>query len=144
MGTPCDARKPCLTTLLKACPHCPHCPHSKTHSKKNSNKIKCKTMKVIPGSRIIGKSGKSLIVDRIEGKILHCGERKIEASAVVEVITPLGVQLENLSTLEKSDAIAKLDTLLSEFGEDTICKASFELESVFLGTFVRGFSEDRG
>jgi hypothetical protein len=59
-------------------------------------------------------------------------------------MAPLVVQLENLSTLDKPDAIAKLDTLLSEFGEDAIYKASLELESVFLGTFVRGFSKDRG
>jgi hypothetical protein len=96
------------------------------------------------GSTIIGKSGKSLIVDRIEGKILHCGKVKIEASAVVEVITPLVVRLENLSTLDKPEAFAELDTLLPEFGEDTIYKASLKLESVFLGIFVRVFLEDRG
>jgi hypothetical protein len=96
------------------------------------------------GSTIIGKSGKSLIVDRIEGKILHCGKVKIEASAVVRVMAPLVVQLEHLSTLEKPDAITELDTLLSEFGEDAIYKASLKLESVFLGIFVRVFLGDRG
>jgi hypothetical protein len=45
-------------------------------------------MKITPGSRIAGKSGKYLTVDRIEGDILHCGEVRVLLSAVVRVIPP--------------------------------------------------------
>ena len=45
-------------------------------------------MKINIGSTIIGKSGKKLIVDLIEGDILHCGDLKILASAVIKVIPP--------------------------------------------------------
>jgi hypothetical protein len=41
------------------------------------------------GSTIIGKSGKKLIVDRIEGDTVYSGDLKILASAVVRVIPPL-------------------------------------------------------
>jgi hypothetical protein len=41
------------------------------------------------GSTIIGKSGKKLIVDRIEGNTVYSGDLKILASAVVRVIPPL-------------------------------------------------------
>lgn len=101
-------------------------------------------MEIIVGSLVIGKSGRGLVVDRIEGKILHCGKLEIPSSAVVKVLTPLAARLENLSTLEKPDAIAELNTLASEVGEDSIYKASFALESVFLGTFVRRCLQDIG
>jgi DNA polymerase, archaea type len=45
-------------------------------------------MKITIGSTIIGKSGKGLIVDRVEGDILWCGDLKILASAVINVIPP--------------------------------------------------------
>lgn len=45
-------------------------------------------MKITPGSRIVGKSGKYLTVDRIEGDILYCGELTVRAFAVVRVIPP--------------------------------------------------------
>jgi hypothetical protein len=44
--------------------------------------------KITPGSTIIGKSGKALIVDRVDGDTIHSGELKILISAVVRVIPP--------------------------------------------------------
>jgi hypothetical protein len=44
--------------------------------------------KIIPGSIVIGKSGKRLIVDEIEGDTIYSGGLKILASAVVKVIPP--------------------------------------------------------
>jgi hypothetical protein len=44
--------------------------------------------KITIGSTVIGKSGKKLIVDRIDGDILYSGELKIKTSAVVRVISP--------------------------------------------------------
>jgi hypothetical protein len=40
------------------------------------------------GSTIIGKSGKKLIVDRVEGDTIYSGDLKILSSAVIEVIPP--------------------------------------------------------
>jgi hypothetical protein len=40
------------------------------------------------GSTIIGKSGKKLIVDRVEGDTIYSGDLKILLSAVIEVIPP--------------------------------------------------------
>lgn len=44
--------------------------------------------KITIGSTIIGKSGKRLIVDRVEGDIIYSGDLKILISAVVQVIPP--------------------------------------------------------
>jgi hypothetical protein len=45
-------------------------------------------MEILPGSKIVGKSGKVLLVDRIEGEKLICGDRYVLPSAVVKVIPP--------------------------------------------------------
>lgn len=45
-------------------------------------------MKITPGSRIVGKSGKKLTVDRVEGDTIYSGELKILSSAVLKVIPP--------------------------------------------------------
>jgi hypothetical protein len=45
--------------------------------------------KIIPGSTIIGASGKKLIVDRVEGDTIYSGDLKVLASAVVRVIPPV-------------------------------------------------------
>ena len=45
-------------------------------------------MKITIGSTIIGKSGKRLIVDRVEGDTIYSGDLKILTSAVVQVIPP--------------------------------------------------------
>ena len=46
-------------------------------------------LEVIPGATIIGKSGKKLLVERIEGKIVFCaGHLKVRLDAVVQVISP--------------------------------------------------------
>jgi hypothetical protein len=44
--------------------------------------------KITPGSIIVGKSGKKLIVDRVEGDTIYSGDLKIFKSAVVKVIPP--------------------------------------------------------
>ena len=43
-------------------------------------------MKITIGSTIIGKSGKKLRVDRVEGDIIYSGDLKILSTAVVRVI----------------------------------------------------------
>jgi hypothetical protein len=48
-------------------------------------------MQIRPGSTIIGKSGKELVVDEIDGDLLICGDRKIRIEAVVRVIPPPAV-----------------------------------------------------
>jgi hypothetical protein len=45
-------------------------------------------MNILPGSKIVGASGKTLVVDRVEGEILICGDRRIKFSAVALVIPP--------------------------------------------------------
>jgi hypothetical protein len=45
-------------------------------------------MNILPGSKIVGASGNTLVVDRLEGEILICGDRRIKPSAVVWVIPP--------------------------------------------------------
>lgn len=47
--------------------------------------------KITPGSTIIGKSGKKLIVDQVDGDIIYSGELKIKTSAVVRIIAPCAV-----------------------------------------------------
>ena len=44
--------------------------------------------KITVGSTIIGKSGKKLIVDRVEGDTIYSGDWKILSSAVIEIIPP--------------------------------------------------------
>lgn len=48
-------------------------------------------LEVRPGDSIIGKSGKKILVDRIEGDLLFCGDRRIGIEAVVRVIPPTTV-----------------------------------------------------
>ena len=45
-------------------------------------------MKITPGSTIVGKSGKKLSVDRVEGDVIYSGNITILKSAVVKVIPP--------------------------------------------------------
>ena len=45
-------------------------------------------LEIIPGATIIGKSGNRLVVDKIDGDIIHCGKVAVRLSAVVEVIPP--------------------------------------------------------
>jgi hypothetical protein len=45
--------------------------------------------RIIPGSIVSGKSGKTYLVDRVEGDIIHSGTVKFLASAVLKVIPPL-------------------------------------------------------
>jgi hypothetical protein len=45
-------------------------------------------MQIRPGATIVGKSGKKLVVDTIDGDLLICGDRKIGIEAVVQVIPP--------------------------------------------------------
>lgn len=45
--------------------------------------------KITPGSIVSGKSGKTFLVDRIEGDIIYSGTVKFLASAVLKVIPPL-------------------------------------------------------
>jgi hypothetical protein len=45
-------------------------------------------MNILPGSKIVGASGKCLVVDRMEGEILICGDRRIKLSAVLKVEPP--------------------------------------------------------
>ena len=45
-------------------------------------------LEVTPGSRIVGASGKILLVDRVEGRSIFCGDRRISLDAVVQVIPP--------------------------------------------------------
>jgi hypothetical protein len=48
-------------------------------------------IKITIGSTIIGKSGKKLIVDRVEGDIIYSGELKIKTSAVSQIIPPRSI-----------------------------------------------------
>jgi hypothetical protein len=45
-------------------------------------------MKITPGSRIVGKSGKCLMVDSVDEDVIDCQGLKIHISAVVQVIPP--------------------------------------------------------
>jgi hypothetical protein len=45
-------------------------------------------LEIRPGAIIVGNSGKSLVVDRVEGDLLICGERQIGIEAVVKFIPP--------------------------------------------------------
>jgi hypothetical protein len=45
-------------------------------------------MNILPGLKIVGVSGNTLVVERLEGEILICGDRRIKQSAVVKVIPP--------------------------------------------------------
>jgi hypothetical protein len=78
-------RRLCRLCRLKA--NC--APHftDKNKNKKNRDTAK-KFMSIFPGSKITGLSGKTLIVDRIEGEILICGDRRIKLSAVVNIEPP--------------------------------------------------------
>jgi hypothetical protein len=46
-------------------------------------------LNVLPGSTIVGESGKALVVDRVDGDIIISGDRRIKLSAVVRVVPPL-------------------------------------------------------
>jgi hypothetical protein len=52
------------------------------------------------GATIVGKSGKQLIVDSINGDILCCGGVKIHISAVVRVIPPRSTSLPTVGWVE--------------------------------------------
>ena len=46
-------------------------------------------LKIRPGAIIIGKSGKKLLVERVDGEIIFCkGDLKVRIEAVVQVIPP--------------------------------------------------------
>jgi len=93
--------------------------------------------KITIGSTIIGKSGKKLIVDRVEGDIIYSGEFMIRISAVVSV-EPLSVidRLSSLTLLDKREAIQELSSIASEFGVETVYEASLDLE-IYLSVFIR-------
>ena len=64
-------------------------------------------LKITPGCTIVGKSGRQLLVDRVEGKSIFCGNLKIEIAAVVKVIPPLRSQdvdrsLENILSVTET------------------------------------------
>ena len=70
-------------------------------------------LKITPGCTIVGKSGRQLLVDRVEAKFIFCGDLKIEIAAVVKVIPPLQSQedrsLENiLSVTETLVVVVKM------------------------------------
>ena len=69
-------------------------------------------LKITPGCTIVGKSGRQLLVDRVEGKSIFCGDRRIEREAEVKVIPPSKSQedrsLENI--------LSVTDTLLVVVG----------------------------
>jgi hypothetical protein len=46
------------------------------------------TVNICVGSTVYGKSGQPLIVDRLDGDILHIGDRKIHRSAILRVEQP--------------------------------------------------------
>ena len=97
--------------------------------------------KIAIGSTIIGKSGKSLIVDRVEGDIIYSGGLRIYISAVVSVEPPLIDRLVSLASLGKGAAIDKLTSIVSEFSVNSIYEASLDLET-FFGTFIRRLLAD--
>jgi hypothetical protein len=89
------------------------------------------------GSTIIGKSGKRLKVDRVDGGIIYSGNLRVKLSAVVKVEPPsLGDRLEIITTLDNPEAIEQLSILLDEAGDDAIYRTSLNLDS-FPGTFIR-------
>jgi hypothetical protein len=45
-------------------------------------------MKITPGSKIVGKSGKCLTVDSVDEDIIDCQGLKIHVSAVLQVFPP--------------------------------------------------------
>lgn len=53
--------------------------------------------KITIGSTIIGRSGKELIVDRLDGDIICCGETKVHSSAIVRVLpSQVGDKVEHI------------------------------------------------
>lgn len=67
-------------------------------------------MEILPGSKIVGKSGKVLLVDRIEDGKLICGDRYVLPSAVVKVIPPDPSQSEPPPAPKKPKPLAVGDT----------------------------------
>jgi hypothetical protein len=92
--------------------------------------------KIAIGSTIIGKSGKSLIVDRVEGDIIYSGGLRINISAVVSVEPPLIDRLLSLASLGKGAAIDELTTILLDFDVNSIYESSLDLDT-FAGIFIR-------
>jgi hypothetical protein len=89
------------------------------------------------GSTIIGKSGKKLVVDRVEGDIIHSGVLRIDISAVVSVEPPSLIdRLLLLDSLVKQDAIDELTTILLDFDVNSIYESSLDLDT-FAGIFIR-------
>jgi hypothetical protein len=103
------------------------------------------------GSTIIGKSGKKLIVDRIDGDIIYSGEFKIKTSAVVRVIPPYSVvikvgeplmgRLRLLATLDDVGASEELKLIVLEFRAVSIYEDSLDLDT-FPGIFIRRLLSD--
>jgi hypothetical protein len=76
--------------------------------------------KITIGSTIIGKSGKKLIVDRVEGDIIHSGELKIIASAVVEVIPPPKPKTRKLVLDDRVRYIGTHPNFREQYGGDRV------------------------
>jgi hypothetical protein len=94
------------------------------------------------GSTIIGVSGKKLVVDRVEGDIIHSGVLRIDISAVVSV-EPLSLldRLLLLDSLVKQDAIDELTSILLDFDVNSIYESSLDLHT-FAGIFIRRLLAD--
>jgi hypothetical protein len=67
-------------------------------------------MEILPGSKIVGQSGKVLLVERIERGLLVCGDRLIKPSAVVRVIAPDPPQSDPPPAPKKPQPLAVGDT----------------------------------
>jgi hypothetical protein len=65
-------------------------------------------MEIKIGSRIVGRSGKTLVVDRIEDSVIVCGELRVMPCAVVEVLPPrlpIGTRVKLSVALDKDKRI---------------------------------------
>jgi hypothetical protein len=89
------------------------------------------------GSTIIGKSGKKLVVDRVEGDIIHSGVLRIDISAVVSVEPPSLIdRLPSIASVGKHEAIQQLTAIALDFDVNSIYEASLNLDT-FAGIFIR-------
>ena len=97
-------------------------------------------LKIVPGCTIVGKSGRQLLVDRVEGKSIFCGDRRIEREAVVKVIPPPKSQAVDRS-LENILSVTETLVVVVGMSDEEAVEALTDLRKVWDKNLLQAAAE---
>ena len=97
-------------------------------------------LKITPGCTIVGKSGRQLLVDRVVGKSIFCGDRRIEREAVVKVIPPLRSQDVDRS-LENILSVTETLLIVVKMSDEEAVEALTDLRQVWDRNLLQAAAE---